>query len=95
MWQALTARITPQTRAIVVVNPNNPTGHFTPLPERQSLERICQQHGLVLIVDEVFLDYALDPAETHPSSHASFATGKHPVLTYVLSGLSKIAGLPQ
>ncbi len=92
---ALTARITPQTRAIVVVHPNNPTGHFTPLPERQSLERICQQYGLVLIVDEVFLDYALDPAETHPSSHASFANGKHPVLTYVLSGLSKIAGLPQ
>lgn len=91
----LTARITPRTRAIVVVHPNNPTGHFTSLPERQSLERICQQHGLVLIVDEVFLDYALDPAETHPLLHASFATGEHPVLTYVLSGLSKIAGLPQ
>jgi aspartate/methionine/tyrosine aminotransferase len=92
---ALTARITPRTRAIVVVHPNNPTGHFTSLAERQSLERICQQHGLVLIVDEVFLDYALDPTETHRLSRASFAAGEHPILTYVLSGLSKVAGLPQ
>jgi aspartate/methionine/tyrosine aminotransferase len=92
---ALTARITPRTRAIVVVHPNNPTGHFTSLIERQSLELICQQHGLVLIIDEVFLDYALDSTETHPLLHASFAAGEHPVLTYVLSGLSKIAGLPQ
>lgn len=96
---ALAARITPRTCAVVVVHPNNPTGHFTSLEERLALERICLEHGLALIVDEVFLDYALDspdtPASTRPLRMASFAAGQHPVLTYVLSGLSKVAGLPQ
>jgi aspartate/methionine/tyrosine aminotransferase len=93
---ALTARITSQTRAVVVVHPNNPTGHFTSPAERQLLQRICEEHGLVLIVDEVFLDYALDPMGSgENASHASFSSGEHPVLTYVLSGLSKVAGLPQ
>ncbi len=87
---ALAARITPQTRAIVIVHPNNPTGHFTAASEREVLHQICREHGLALIVDEVFLDYALK-SDAPPS----FATGEHPVLTYVLSGLSKVAGLPQ
>ncbi|HET9100831.1 MAG TPA: pyridoxal phosphate-dependent aminotransferase [Acidobacteriaceae bacterium] len=98
-WQidmaALTARITLRTRAVVVVHPNNPTGHFTSAAERRLLERICEEHGLVLIIDEVFLDYALDPADARERACASFSTGEHPVLTYVLSGLSKVAGLPQ
>ncbi len=55
---ALRERITPRTRAIVVVQPNNPTGHFTKKAERRELETICEQYGLALIVDEVFLDYA-------------------------------------
>ncbi|MHB1673928.1 MAG: pyridoxal phosphate-dependent aminotransferase [Acidobacteriaceae bacterium] len=93
---ALTARITPQTRAVIVVHPNNPTGHFTSSAERALLERICQEHGLVLIVDEVFLDYVFDSREAAaPTAHKSFSSGEHPVLTYVLSGLSKVAGLPQ
>jgi aspartate/methionine/tyrosine aminotransferase len=91
----LTARITPRTRAIAAVHPNNPTGHFTSPAERQLLERVCEEHGLVLIVDEVFLDYAFDTEEAGENAHASFSTGEHPVLTYVLSGLSKVAGLPQ
>jgi alanine-synthesizing transaminase len=86
----LIARITPQTRAIVVVHPNNPTGHFTSAQEREALQQICLQHDLVLIVDEVFLDYALAAEKT-----TSFAAGEHSVLTYVISGLSKVAGLPQ
>ena len=92
---ALTERITLRTRAVVVVHPNNPTGHFTSPAERKLLERICEEHGLVLIVDEVFLDYALDLTDARENGHASFSTGEHPVLTYVLSGLSKVAGLPQ
>jgi aspartate/methionine/tyrosine aminotransferase len=88
---ALKERITPRTRAVVVVHPNNPTGHFTSQSERTLLERVCEEHGLALIVDEVFLDYAVDP----PDVHASFSAGEHPVSTYVLSGLSKVAGLPQ
>lgn len=88
---ALRQKITPSTRAIAVVHPNNPTGHFTKSDERKELESICEAHGLALIVDEVFLDYPLGDNSASPS----FACGEHPVLTFVLSGLSKIAALPQ
>jgi alanine-synthesizing transaminase len=88
----LERRIGPRTRAIVVVHPNNPTGHATGLAERTRLEEICLRHGLALIIDEVFLDY---PVELEAAELASFALGSHPVLTFVLSGMSKIAGLPQ
>jgi aspartate/methionine/tyrosine aminotransferase len=88
--EALRRLIGPKTRAIALVHPNNPTGHFTKLAERQALEALCADHGLALIVDEVFLDYVLT-GETPQS----FAAGEHPVLTFVLSGLSKVAALPQ
>jgi alanine-synthesizing transaminase len=89
----LEKRIGPRTRAIVLVNPNNPTGHGTKRAERERLEEICVRHGLSLIVDEVFLDYSLDRPDTEKLM--SFASGPHPVLTFCLSGMSKIAGLPQ
>jgi len=82
--------IGPKTRAILVVHPNNPTGHWTRSEERAWLQDICVRHNLTLVVDEVFLDYPLDG-----NPPGSFATGEHPVLTFVLSGLSKICGLPQ
>jgi alanine-synthesizing transaminase len=84
------AQVTSKTRTIGLVHPNNPTGHFTKDFERAELEELCAEHGLALIVDEVFLDYGV-------GGHAgrSFASGPHPVLTFVLSGLSKIAALPQ
>ena len=88
----LERRIGAKTKAIVVVHPNNPTGHGTHAGERGQLEEICARHGLALIVDEVFLDY---PAEADGAGLTSFAVGPHPVLTFVLSGMSKIAGLPQ
>jgi aspartate/methionine/tyrosine aminotransferase len=82
--------ITPRTRAILLVHPNNPTGHATRPPERKRLEEICQRHDLALIVDEVFLDYP------HPGvSLSSFCPGPHPALTFILSGMSKIAAMPQ
>jgi len=81
--------ITPQTRAIVLVHPNNPTGHFTKPWEAQELARICREHDLSLIVDEVFLDYGFSGAGN------SFAVGLEAVPVFVVSGLSKIAGLPQ
>lgn len=90
---ALEQRITPRTRAILLVHPNNPTGHYTKAAERTEVERICAERGLALIVDEVFLDYAIE--EIAIADRASFATGKHRVLTFTLSGMSKIAGLPQ
>lgn len=92
-FSELERRIGPRTRAIVVVHPNNPTGHGTKAAEREKLQEICARHALALIVDEVFLDYSLDRADTE--GLLSFAVGPHPVLTFVLSGMSKIAGLPQ
>jgi alanine-synthesizing transaminase len=86
----LERRIGPRTRAIVVVHPNNPTGHATGAAERGRLEEICVRHGLALIVDEVFLDFPVGNAELR-----SFAVGPHQAVTFCLSGLSKIAGLPQ
>lgn len=83
--------ITARTRAIIVVNPNNPTGHWTRPAEREHLEELCVRHGLALIVDEVFLDYPL----RQNAAARSFACEDHPALTFVLSGMSKIAGLPQ
>ena len=85
----LERRITPRTRAIIVVHPNNPTGHATSGAEREQLQSLCVRHGLALIVDEVFLDYGLS------GRIESFAVGPHDCLTFVISGLSKIAALPQ
>ncbi len=89
--EALRQRITPRSRAITIVHPNNPTGHFTQPAERAALEALCLEHNLALIVDEVFLDYSL----TTQATERSFATGPHPVPTFVLSGLSKVSALPQ
>jgi alanine-synthesizing transaminase len=91
-FDRLEAAIGPRTRAVLVVHPNNPTGHWTGSSERDRLEEVCARHGLALIVDEVFLDYPLDASAHLPRT---FARGPHPVLTFVLSGLSKICGLPQ
>ncbi len=104
-WQidfaGLREQITPRTKAIAVVHPNNPTGHSTKAAERRELERICAERGLALIVDEVFLDYSCAEGGTPLGGQAdrgdgqSFAVGLHPCLTFVLSGISKIAALPQ
>jgi len=81
--------IAPETRAIVLVHPNNPTGHFTKPWEVKELARMCREFDLSLIVDEVFLDYGISAAGR------SFAAGLEGVPVFVVSGLSKIAGLPQ
>jgi aspartate/methionine/tyrosine aminotransferase len=92
-WQidpeGLRRAITPRTRAIVFVHPNNPTGHFTKPWEAEELARLCREFDLALIVDEVFLDYGFS------GPGASFAAGLEGVAVFVVSGLSKIAGLPQ
>ncbi|WP_109484593.1 pyridoxal phosphate-dependent aminotransferase [Occallatibacter savannae] len=82
--------ITDRTRAIVLVHPNNPTGHFTKPWEAEELGRLCRDRNLALIVDEVFLDYTLGSEPVQ-----SFAAGLEDVDVYTVSGLSKIAGLPQ
>ena len=92
-WQidfpSLYKSVTHRTRAVVVVHPNNPTGSFVRGQEVASLNGFCKEYGLAIIADEVFLDYALDGAK-----RASF-TRNTEALTFTLSGLSKISGLPQ
>lgn len=80
-----------RTRAIIVVHPNNPTGHLTSSEEQSLLFELCRRHGLSLIVDEVFLDYP----HGHVRNVRSFAACQASPLTFVLSGMSKIAALPQ
>jgi aspartate/methionine/tyrosine aminotransferase len=97
-WQldleGLRCEITPTTRAVVLVHPNNPTGHFTKLEEARELAAICREHDLALIVDEVFLDYALD-ARDSGLDRSSFVARELDVLTFIVGGISKICGLPQ
>ena len=72
--ESLRRRVTPRTRAIVIVHPNNPTGHFTKRGEREAIEGLCREQGLALIVDEVFLDYGLDQPRgelCHRQSHGA------------------------
>ena len=74
----------------MLVHPNNPTGHFTKPWEAEELARLCREFDLSLIVDEVFLDYGFGG-----EGRQSFAAGLEGVPVFVVSGLSKIAGLPQ
>ena len=84
--------IGPRTRAIVVVNPNNPTGSFLTRAEAAALMQLAAAHELALISDEVFADYGYaDDAARATTLVADDA----PALTFCLSGLSKPAGLPQ
>jgi alanine-synthesizing transaminase len=91
VWQidfhALAAAITPRTRAIVLVNPNNPTGSYLKHAEWEQL----QTFGLPILSDEVFADFAFSPDPARITTLAA----QNNVLTFSMSGLSKIAGLPQ
>lgn len=98
--------ITPRTRGIIVVNPNNPTGHFVKSEELAALNAICSARDMALIADEVFLDFAhvdfngrrelgkVRPRTANGGRPQSLAVNSG-ALTFTMSGLSKIAGLPQ
>ena len=92
-WQmdfpSLQKAVTERTRGVVVVHPNNPTGSYVHDTEFKMLNAFCRERNLAIIADEVFLDYELTG-----SANRSFA-GNREVLTFTLSGLSKIAALPQ
>ncbi len=105
-WQldleGLRRQIAPRTRAVVLVHPNNPTGHFTKLEQAQELAAICREHDLALIVDEVFLDYALEHEASgshrpfdRPLDRSSFAVRHLACPVFIVSGISKICALPQ
>lgn len=92
-WQidfaSLRAALTPRSRAIMVVHPNNPTGSFVKSQEAAELSEICAAREMAIVADEVFLDYTSGamPAQTFALHHSA--------LTFTLSGLSKISLLPQ
>jgi alanine-synthesizing transaminase len=110
-WQidfhALEQAITPRTRGMIVVNPNNPTGNFVKPQEAALLNEICSTRKMAVIADEVFLDFvhcetirrregvkaAVSRGAANPRP-MSFATNTG-ALTFTMSGLSKISGLPQ
>jgi alanine-synthesizing transaminase len=93
-WQmdfpSLEGAITAKTRAVAVVHPNNPTGHFCSDEEMERLSALCAERGLAIVADEVFLDFSLSERRVR-----SFAAGGGKALRFTMSGLSKIAGLPQ
>jgi alanine-synthesizing transaminase len=83
--------LTDRTRAIVVVNPGNPTGSYLKAPELAALQALCAERQLALVSDEVFADFA---AGEDPQRVASVARDG-PALAFSLGGLSKACGLPQ
>jgi len=90
-FDALEQAITARTRAIVVVNPNNPTGSFLKHAELDRLDSLAAERGLAILSDEVFRDYAF----ADETNRVSTLAGDRQALTFSMSGLSKIAGLPQ
>ncbi|MFN0111433.1 MAG: pyridoxal phosphate-dependent aminotransferase [Blastocatellia bacterium] len=90
-FDSIEQAITPETRAVILVSPNNPTGSFIKLDELRRLNEICARHNLALIVDEVFSDYGFGEDETHVASLVENSEA----LTFVMSGFSKILALPQ
>jgi alanine-synthesizing transaminase len=90
-WEALEAALTDRTRAIILVNPNNPTGSFVKTDELERLVALSIDREIALISDEVFSDYAFDSDPARVTTLAGVEQG----LAFSLSGLSKVAGLPQ
>jgi aspartate/methionine/tyrosine aminotransferase len=88
---ALATAVTSRSRAVVTVNPNNPTGSYLKRDEARALRALCAERGLALISDEVFADYALREDPSRMGSVAEDGSG----LAFALGGLSKSCGLPQ
>jgi aspartate/methionine/tyrosine aminotransferase len=92
-FEALERAASPRTRAVILVNPNNPTGSFLDQHEYARLMALCRDRGLAIVSDEVFADFAFAPNPRRVTTLA--AAPESAPLTFCLSGLSKIAGLPQ
>ena len=83
--------LTPRTRAVILVSPNNPTGSFVTEADHAFLAREAEKRGLAILCDEVFADYPLAP---RPEALRTLA-GREGPLTFVLGGLSKTLAMPQ
>lgn len=89
----LRARIGEKTRAIVMVAPNNPTGSLVHEEDAQAIDEIAHEHGLALIVDEVFADYLLGSPPA--ALRRTFAGAATKSTCFILNGLSKMLLAPQ
>ena len=76
-------------RALVLINPNNPTGSYVKASEREAIVRLCRDHEVAIIADEVFYDYDLEPFD----GNARLA-GETGTLTFALDGFSKTLAAP-
>ena len=94
-WQvdleALASRWELRSRAVLVVHPNNPTGSYLQKRELGRMIEICHQNRAAIVADEVFADYGFGADAERVVTHAQNSEA----LTFTLSGLSKIAALPQ
>ena len=88
---ALARSVTERTRAIVIVNPNNPTGSFLKRDELERLVEVCAQNNLAIISDEVFSGYGFEQDARRVETLADLTS----IAAFCLGGLSKAAGLPQ
>lgn len=84
--------LTPRTRAVLVVSPNNPTGSFIGNDELTALAEMSAPRDIAIIADEVFADYELEEGSGRRAGRVS---ARRDVLSFALGGLSKSAGLPQ
>jgi alanine-synthesizing transaminase len=91
-FASLEGALTPRTRAVLVVSPNNPTGSFISRDELDRLAAICGPRGIAIVADEVFTDYEL---EAGAAARAGRVVERDDVLSFALGGLSKSVGLPQ
>ncbi len=90
-FEELQRMVTSRTRAILLVNPNNPTGSYLKRSELDQLVALARANDLAIISDEVFADYSFGPDE----SRVATLSDCDAVLTFTLSGLSKVSALPQ
>ncbi len=90
-FDSLSKAILADTRAVVVVHPNNPTGSCLTHGELDRLVQLCKKHQMALISDEVFAEYLYEQDSVIPRS---LLAGTQ-ILTFGLGGLSKFLGLPQ
>jgi len=90
--EAVTQPLTPNVRAVLVVNPNNPTGSFITHDDLNVVAAACAANGAAIIADEVFMDYELEPGAR---ATAGRVATRRDVLSFTLGGLSKSVGLPQ
>jgi alanine-synthesizing transaminase len=91
-FASLEGAVSPLTRAVMVVSPNNPTGSFATARDFDRLAELCAARGLAIIADEVFADYEV---ERGAAASAARPAVRRDVLTFALGGLSKSVGLPQ